>query len=181
MCFIPAPEKMGSFCPRMRVDMASIEEIPVWMKFLGYSLETGFMGEPLTSLLAEEYISPRPSLGFPAPLKTRPSISGARVISMGRAVKMRRVSLSEIPDVPSKTCTTALSPASSTTRPTRSSPEAVYILTTSSFATPSTPSRAMREPLISLSPMCSVIKKSTSLMFSVWSGLQRPQLRRFLR
>ena len=28
---IPEPEKMGSFCPRIRVARQSMEEMPVWM------------------------------------------------------------------------------------------------------------------------------------------------------
>ena len=31
----PLPEKMGSFWPRMRVFIPSMQEIPVWMKSFG--------------------------------------------------------------------------------------------------------------------------------------------------
>ena len=44
----PLPEKIGSFCPRIRVcQSVNGREIPVWIKFLGYSLVTGFSGRPL--------------------------------------------------------------------------------------------------------------------------------------
>ena len=35
----PLPEKIGSFWPRTRVFIRSIEEMPVWMKSRGYSRE----------------------------------------------------------------------------------------------------------------------------------------------
>lgn len=46
---MPAPEKMGSFCPRMSVQVASMELMPVRMKLLGYSRETGLMAAPFMS------------------------------------------------------------------------------------------------------------------------------------
>ena len=46
---MPAPEKMGSFWPLMRVQVASMELMPVRMKLRGYSRETGFMAAPFMS------------------------------------------------------------------------------------------------------------------------------------
>ena len=73
------------------------------MKFLGYILETGLIADPLISLETSGYISPKPSIGLPAPSKTLPRISSESLSSMGLPVGTVAVFLSESPFVPSKT------------------------------------------------------------------------------
>ena len=45
----PAPENMGSFCPRISEHVASMELMPVRMQLCGYSRLTGLMAGPLMS------------------------------------------------------------------------------------------------------------------------------------
>jgi hypothetical protein len=42
----PEPENTGSFCPRTRVFIISMDEMPVWIKALGLERLTGFRGSP---------------------------------------------------------------------------------------------------------------------------------------
>ena len=48
---------MGNFWPLINVINPSIAEIPVSIKFLGYSLEIGFMAFPFISLFIFQILS----------------------------------------------------------------------------------------------------------------------------
>ena len=105
LCSIPFPEKIGSFCPWIRVIMPSITEIPVWMKSLGYSRAVGFIGVPLTSRSSEDAGTAAPSRLFPSPFMTRPSIFSETPSVRGSPRKCIFVPGRESPSVPSKHCT----------------------------------------------------------------------------
>ena len=108
-CGSPFPEKIGSFCPRIRVVKPSIAEIPVWIKFLGYSRLTGFNGRPLIFNFISGITGPRSSIGFPIPLKVRPRMSGDNSTSIGCPVNFVWVFKRDMFSVPSNTWMTALS------------------------------------------------------------------------
>ena len=61
-------------------------------------------------------------MGFPEPLKTRPNISSDTGVLRMSPVNSQSVFLASIPDVPSKTCTTAFEPLTSKTCPERKDP-----------------------------------------------------------
>ena len=82
---------------------ASIEDTPVCIKFLGYILETGFKGYPLICRYSSIKTSPRPSIGLPEPLKTRPNISLESPISTARPDNLVRVLFKDKSLVPSNT------------------------------------------------------------------------------
>ncbi len=118
----PAPEKSGSFCPRTSVLSTSIVEIPVWMKSSGYSREAGLMGLPLMSTRFSGRTAGPPSMGLPAPLKTRPSMSSDTPNWKVRPRKRTLVPSTLRPCVDSKSWTTARPLRDSRTFPRRVSP-----------------------------------------------------------
>ena len=134
------------------------------MKFRGYTRDTGLMAVPLMSRCSTGKISPRPSMGRPEPSKIRPRSSGDRGISTGWPSRRVRVLSRAMPLVPSNTWITTRSPSIWTIRPARSVPLSRRMETVSSKVASLTPSRAMREPLISLTPMYSMIIWSVPLL-----------------
>ena len=90
------------------------------------------MGIPLMSRVCSAIRGAPPSMGSPRPLKTRPNMSRdtGRVCTLPR--KRTFVSFVSMPEVPSKTCTSARSDSISRTRPRRLSPLASSISASSS-------------------------------------------------
>ena len=140
---------MGSFCPLTRVSMPSMTETPVWMRSVGYSRLSGFIGAPFTSRKALATGSGRPSWGLPSPSNTLPRSWSDTGSSIVFPRKRALVPDTERPEVPSKTWTTALpNPVSSTLASLRL-PVLSSISTSSSKAALSTPSTTRSGPLIS--------------------------------
>ncbi len=111
---------MGSFCPRISVFIPSMQEMPVWMKSLGYVRASGLMGTPLTSSRSELQESGYPSMGFPSPSKTRPSMSRETRRSMGLPVNSTAEVSVESPVFEPKICTATAASEISMMRPARS-------------------------------------------------------------
>src|SRR5688572_8075150 len=149
LCGMPEPEKIGNFCPLTRVSMPSITDTPVWMKDVGYSRRSGFMGSPLTSRNLSAIGSGRPSFGLPRPSNTLPSSSCETGISIVLPRNFAFVPVIVRPVVPSNTWTIALPKPTSSTLPSLRSPSAVSISTSSSNDTFVMPSITMSGPLIS--------------------------------
>ena len=108
-------------------------------------------------------------MGSPAPLKMRPTISGASARRMGLPVKRLAVPESVMPLVPANTWMTARSPSNAAMRPRRV-PVAVFISTISSKPTPFTPSTATSGPLMSERPKYSIAICKRSFPFSPPQG-----------
>lgn len=87
-----------------------------------------------------------PSMGFPDPLKMRPSMSLDTAVFITSPVNSSLVLRLSMPDVPSKTCTTARSPSTSRTCPRRMVPSASRMSTISAYLAPLTCSRITRGP-----------------------------------
>ncbi|CAG5076910.1 Protein of unknown function [Cotesia congregata] len=104
---------MGIFCPLAIEFMTSIAEIP------------GLIGCPSISKKSSARIGGPLSIGFPDPLKTRPSMSSDTGVLRMSPVNSQTVFLASIPDVPSNTWTTALEPDTSRTFPERIEPSAI--------------------------------------------------------
>ena len=127
---------------------------------------TGFRGSPLTSRFSCVTIGPRSSIGCPIPLNVRPSISGESAISIGCPVSLVCVFFKDMLSDPSKTWITALSSYNSIIRPILRSEPLTTNSTISSKKAPCTPSRAIRGPLMLLSPKYSIDMSKSLLMRS---------------
>ncbi len=111
--------------------MPSITEIPVWIKSLGYSRAVGLIGTPFTSRSAKPCMVPDPSLLFPSPFITRPSICSETGNVRGSPMNRIPVPGSVRLSVPSKTWTTTTSSLVSSTCPERRAPSGVTTSTNS--------------------------------------------------
>ena len=130
LCGSPDPEKMGSFWPRTSVFIKSMLEIPVWMKSWGDARENGLMAAPPMSSRFSGMMSGPPSMGFPAPLMMRPTMS-LETASLSVVPRNFTTLWVSMPCVPSKTCTTTTSSEVSSTCPVRTSPLDKVIFTIS--------------------------------------------------
>mmetsp|Transcript_9609 Transcript_9609/g.40777 ORF Transcript_9609/g.40777 Transcript_9609/m.40777 type:complete len:240 (-) Transcript_9609:248-967(-) len=115
LCGSPAAEKSGIFCPRAMEFMTSMVEMPVWIISSGYVRSLGLMDEPWMSRYSSGITSGPPSMGWPEPLKMRPSMSSETGVLSTSPVNSSRVFRPSTPEVPSNTCTTARSPSTSRT------------------------------------------------------------------
>lgn len=86
------------------------------------------------------------SIGFPEPLKTLPNISSDTGVLKMSPVNSQSVFFASIPDVPSKTCTTALLPLTSSTCPERFVPSANLSCTISAYLGNLTSSKMTKGP-----------------------------------
>src|SRR5574341_465574 len=132
----PAPEKIGSFCPRVSVFSPSMAETPVWMNSLGWVRTEGLMGRPLMSSEVSGMMGGPPSMGWPEPLSARPSIESDTSSRATSPVKRTRVRARSRPLVPANTCTTPRFLSTSSTCPRCTSPSGPVISTISPKATP---------------------------------------------
>ena len=90
--------KSGSFCPRTRLFMRSIAEMPVSMKSFGSSRETGLIGMPVDAQLRSAAATGGPpSIGCPTPLKMRPKRPGPSAACRGSPKKRTLMSSSAEP------------------------------------------------------------------------------------
>ena len=119
---IPLPEKIGNFWPLIKVIKPSIVEIPVWIKFLGYFLETGLIELELISRSTQASISPKSSIGLPVPSKILPNILGDNLSFKGSPIKTELTSLVSIPLVPSYTWIVVISSSNLIILPSLRSP-----------------------------------------------------------
>ena len=87
------------------------------------------------------------SIGFPDPLNTLPSMSSDTGVRRMSPVNSHVVFFASIPDVPSKTCTTALDPVTSRTWPALCEPSGSFKFTISANLGNLTLSRITRGPL----------------------------------
>ena len=115
----PAPEKIGSFCPRTRVLRPSIAEIPVWIKSDGSAREQGLIGLPTIVRRSAGTTGGASSIGSPTPLKILPRRPGLRSREGPSSVKTTLVPLTSRPTVSSRTWTTTWSAEISRTCPRR--------------------------------------------------------------
>mmetsp|Transcript_3047 Transcript_3047/g.8408 ORF Transcript_3047/g.8408 Transcript_3047/m.8408 type:complete len:252 (-) Transcript_3047:107-862(-) len=133
LCGKPAPENRGIFCPRAIEFITSMVEMPVWIISSGYVRFCGLIGIPWISRNASGSTGGPPSIGFPEPLKIRPNISRETGVFRISPVNSQCVRLLSIPVVPSNTCTTALSPFTSSTCPRRTEPSPSVMFTISAY------------------------------------------------
>src|SRR2546426_1486485 len=145
----PAPENSGSFCPRTRVLSPSIVEIPVWMNSAGCSREYGLIAAPVISTRFSGTIGGPPSIGSPAPLRIRPSMS-RDTFSLIVSPRNFTMDARSIPAVPSNTCTTTMSFEASRTWPRFRDPSGRPTSTSSPYPTHSVFSTKIRGPAISV-------------------------------
>lgn len=150
LCGSPAPLNSGSFCPRTRLFIPSMVDIPVWMNSLGYCLASGFIGEPFMSHMSSGMIGGPPSMGVPEPSSILPRMSVVTGILSVSPVNLTVVFLVSSPVVPSNTCTMALPFPISRTVPFLFSPSGVSMLTSSLNPTPSTFWTMSRGPVTSV-------------------------------
>ena len=155
LCGRPAAENSGIFCPLAIEFMTSMVEIPVWIISSGYVLSLGLMGIPWMSKKASARTSGPSSIGFPLPLKMRPSMSLDTGVFRISPVNVHDVCLLSIPLVPSKTWTTAFSPSTSRTWPLRMVPSPSLRLTISANFGFFTRSRTTKGPLTPLTVLYS--------------------------
>mmetsp|Transcript_12140 Transcript_12140/g.39921 ORF Transcript_12140/g.39921 Transcript_12140/m.39921 type:complete len:267 (+) Transcript_12140:696-1496(+) len=146
LCGRPAALKSGIFCPRAIEFITSMEEMPVWIMSCGYVRSEGLMEAPEISRYFSASTGGPPSIGFPDPLKTRPSISCATGVIITSPVNSNDVSLLSIPAVPSNTCTTARDPSTSSTCPRRTLPSPSLKFTISAYLGSCTLSRMTSGP-----------------------------------
>ncbi len=125
LCDMPEPENIGSFWPLTSVNIPSMTETPVWIKSLGYSRCSGFIGSPFMSKNLEAIGSGSPSIGLPSPSNTLPKTSSDTGISITFPMNLALVPETERPVVPSKTWTIALPLPTSSTFPNLLSPSVV--------------------------------------------------------
>ena len=118
-CGSPPPLKMGSFWPRTRLFIRSSVLTPVSMKSRGPARATGLMGRPSMRWRCFAAIGGPPSMTWPTPLKTRPSMPGARPKVSGSPKKRTTVPGSVRPDVDSSTSIVISSSSRAATRPSR--------------------------------------------------------------
>src|SRR5437870_1192636 len=149
LCGSPAPENSGSFWPRTRVFRPSIVEMPVWMNSAGCSREYGLIAEPVMSTRFSGTIGGPPSIGSPAPLRMRPSMS-CDTFSLIVSPRNFTVDWRSIPAVPSNTWTTTMSFEESRTCPRFRVPSGRPTSTSSPYPTHSVFSTKMRGPAISV-------------------------------
>src|SRR5947209_3910326 len=149
LCGWPAPENRGSFCPRTRVFRPSIVEMPVWMNSAGCSREYGLIAQPVMSTLFSGTIGGPPSIGSPAPLRIRPSMS-RETFSLIVSPRNFTVDWRSIPAVPSNTWTTTMSFEESRTWPRFRIPSGRFTSTSSPYPTHSVFSTKIRGPAISV-------------------------------
>src|SRR5881409_2154759 len=149
LCGRPAPENNGSFWPRTRVFKPSIVEMPVWMNSAGCSREYGLIADPVNSTRFSGTIGGPPSIGSPAPLKIRPSMS-RDTFNLIVSPRNFTVDCRSIPAVPSNTCTTTMSFDESRTCPLLRDPSGRPTSTSSPYPTHSVFSTKMSGPAISV-------------------------------
>src|SRR5436853_144176 len=149
LCGRPAPEKSGSFWPRSGVFNPSIVEMPVWMNSAGCSLEYGLIAAPMISTRFSGTIGGPPSMGSPAPLRIRPSMS-RDTFSLIVSPRNFTVDCRSIPAVPSNTWTTTMSFEESRTWPRFRDPSGRPTSTSSPYATQAVFSTKRRGPAISV-------------------------------
>src|SRR2546426_3725833 len=149
LCGRPAPENSGSFWPRTRVFRPSIVEIPVWMSSAGCSREYGLIAEPVMSTRFSGTIGGPPSMGSPAPLRMRPSMS-CETFSLIVSPRNFTVDWRSIPAVPSNTWTTTMSFEESSTWPRFRVPSGRFTSTSSPYPTHSVFSTKIRGPAITV-------------------------------
>src|SRR5438445_1673334 len=149
LCGRPAPENSGSFWPRTRVFRPSIVEMPVWMNSAGCSREYGLIAEPVMSTRFSGTIGGPPSMGSPAPLRMRPSMS-CETFSSIVSPRNFTVDMRSIPAVPSNTWTTTMSFEESRTCPRFRVPSGRFTSTSSPYPTHSVFSTKIRGPAISV-------------------------------
>src|SRR5438309_11046509 len=149
LCGRPAPENRGSFCPRTSVLRPSIVEMPVWMNSAGCSREYGLIAEPVMSTRFSGTIGGPPSIGSPAPLRMRPSMS-CETFSLIVSPRNFTVDWRSIPAVPSNTWTTTMSFEESRTCPRFRVPSGRFTSTSSPYPTHSVFSTKIRGPAISV-------------------------------
>src|SRR2546426_2299071 len=149
LCGSPAPENSGSFWPRTRVFKPSIVEMPVWMNSAGCSREYGLIAAPVISTRFSGTIGGPPSIGSPAPLRIRPSMS-RDTFSLIVSPRNFTIDARSIPAVPSNTCTTTISFEESRTWPRFREPSGRPTSTSSPYPTHSVFSTKIRGPAISV-------------------------------
>src|SRR5437667_104663 len=149
LCGSPAPENSGSFWPRTSVLRPSMVEIPVWMNSAGCSREYGLIAAPVMSTRFSGTIGGPPSIGSPAPLRMRPSIS-RETFSLIVSPRNFTVDWRSIPAVPSNTWTTTMSFAESRTCPRFRDPSGRPTSTSSPYPTHSVFSTKISGPAISV-------------------------------
>src|SRR3989454_5818087 len=149
LCGSPAPENSGSFWPRTRVFKPSIVEMPVWMNSAGCSREYGLIAAPVISTRFSGTIGGPPSIGSPAPLRIRPSMS-RDTFSLIVSPRNFTMDARSIPAVPSNTCTTTMSFEVSRTCPRLRDPSGRPTSTSSPYPTHSVFSTKIRGPAISV-------------------------------
>ncbi|OPZ39923.1 MAG: hypothetical protein BWY99_01226 [Synergistetes bacterium ADurb.BinA166] len=157
----PLPEKIGSFCPRIRVSSTSIDETPVEMKSLGYSLPIGFIAAPPTGRRTPPSTGPQSSSGSPSPEKVLPSMAGDRAISSSRPVNRTDVPAGESPSVPANTCTSVAFSLTRTTRPVREVPSCERTSTISSYPAWGIPPSIRNGPEMLFTPTYSVLIRAS--------------------
>src|SRR6267378_4668345 len=124
-------------------------EIPVWMNSAGCSREYGLMAEPVISTRFSGTIGGPPSMGSPAPLRIRPSMS-RDTFSLIVSPRNFTVDCRSMPAVPSNTWTTTMSFDESRTRPRLRVPSGRPTSTSSPYPTHSVFSTKMSGPAISV-------------------------------
>src|SRR5213596_182318 len=149
LCGSPAPENSGSFWPRTSVLRPSMVEMPVWMNSAGCSREYGLIAAPVMSTRFSGTIGGPPSIGSPAPLRMRPSIS-RETFSLIVSPRNFTVDWRSIPAVPSNTCTTTMSFDESRTWPLFRDPSGRPTSTSSPYPTHSVFSTKISGPAISV-------------------------------
>src|SRR5438128_10497288 len=149
LCGSPAPENSGSFCPRTRVFRPSIVEMPVWMNSAACAREYGLIAAPVISTRFSGTIGGPPSIGSPAPLRMRPSIS-RDTFSLIVSPRNFTVDWRSIPAVPSNTWTTTMSFEESRTCPRFRVPSGRFTSTSSPYPTHSVFSTKISGPAISV-------------------------------
>src|SRR6266705_2266153 len=149
LCGRPAPENSGSFWPRTSVLRPSIVEMPVWMNSAGCSREYGLIAAPVMSTRFSGTIGGPPSIGSPAPLRIRPSMS-RDTFSLIVSPRNFTVEFRSIPAVPSNTWTTTMSFDESRTCPRFRDPSGRPTSTSSPYPTHSVFSTKISGPAISV-------------------------------
>src|SRR5438093_5466894 len=149
LCGSPAPENSGSFWPRTSVLRPSMVEMPVWMNSAGCSREYGLIAAPVMSTRFSGTIGGPPSIGSPAPLRIRPSMS-RDTFSLIVSPRNFTVEFRSIPAVPSNTWTTTMSFDVSRTWPRFRTPSGSATSTSSPYPTHSVFSTKTSGPAISV-------------------------------
>src|SRR5438876_6055557 len=149
LCGRPALEKSGSFWTRTSVLSPSIVEMPVWMNSAGCSREYGLIADPVISTRFCGTIGGPPSIGSPAPLRIRPSMS-RDTFSLIVSPRNFPVDCRSMPALPSNTCTTTMSFDESRTCPRFRDPSGRPTSTSSPYPTHSVFSTKMSGPAISV-------------------------------